>query len=223
MNVSIATSTVADGSMLTASDPANTTIIDNRARWLTSQGIAMNDATRVKISYQTTDYCRYFEVTDSQKGDGMFDEGTTAADALVTRFSHHALFLPLADCVGAAIYDPAMHILMLSHLGRHSLEQNGGLESVNYLVNRYGCDASRLKVWLTPAPGRKNYPLFAFDNRAFKDVVLSQLRAAGIRADNISDDSSDTTTDLRYFSHSQYLKGNRPEDGRYAIVASMGD
>ncbi len=183
----------------------------------------MHDSTRVKIGYESTNYCRYEEVTSSQKGDGMFDGSMVAADALVTRVPHHTLFLPLADCVGAVIYDPIQHILMLSHLGRHSLEQNGGFESVNFLVNHYRCNPGTLKAWLTPAPGQANYPLFAFGNRAFKDVVTDQLLSAGILTKNITDDSTDTTTDGRYFSHSEFLKGNRPEDGRYAVIASMTD
>ncbi len=221
MNVSIALSTVVDGNMLNASDPTNKLVVQNRTRWLASRDIAMHDATRVKISYESTDYCRYKEVTSLQKGEGMFDGNTIAADALITRLSHHALFLPLADCVGAVIYDPIQHILMLSHLGRHSLEQNGGFESVNFLVNHYGCDPEILTIWLTPAPGQANYPLFAFSNRAFKDVVTDQLVSAGILAKNINDDSTDTTTDENYFSHSEFLKGNRSEDGRYAVVTSM--
>lgn len=221
MNLLVALSTVADGNMLIAANQSNAKIVQNRTTWLASKNITIADTTRVRIVYEGNDYCRYREVTASQKGAGMFDGTATAADALVTRLPNHALFLPVADCVGAAIYDPTNQVLMLSHLGRHSLEQNGGYESIMFLVNHYGCDPTKLSVWLTPAPGREKYPLFAFDNRSMKDVTLAQLKSAGVLTENITDDPTDTTTDNRYFSHSEFLQGNQSEDGRYAIVAVM--
>jgi copper oxidase (laccase) domain-containing protein len=222
MNILIAISTIADGNMAIRQDNANKDeVLKNRSAFLQSQNIAMHNTTCVKVDYKGDDYCRYQEVTKMQKSNGMFDNETMAADALVTRESQQALFLPLADCVGAVIFDPNKQILMVSHLGRHSLEQNGGHKSVRFLVDNYNCDPSELLVWLTPAPGKENYPLFLFDNRAFKDVVFEQLQSAGILTKNITDDPTDTTKDLRYFSHSEFLKRNRLEDGRYAIVAMM--
>ncbi|MBC7868867.1 polyphenol oxidase family protein [Candidatus Saccharibacteria bacterium] len=221
MSEVIALSTVADGTMSITSDPTSKVVIQNRIKFLASVGITMQNTTRVKVVYEGEDYCRYKEVNPSQKGDGMLDGNIVTADGLVTCTRNHALFLPLADCVGVVIYDPTHHIMMLSHLGRHSLEQNGGYKSVMFLVNNYGCDPTKLFVWLTPAPGQEKYPLFAFNNRAFKEVVFEQLHAAGINDDNITNDPTDTTKDERYFSHSEFLQGNRSQDGRYAVVAMM--
>ncbi len=221
MNELIALSTIADGTMLIANDQTNEAVIQNRVRFLASQNITMHGTTRVRVVYEGDDYCRYKEITTSQKGDGMFDSHVITADALVTRNYNHALFLPLADCVGAVIYDQTHHILMLSHLGRHSLEQNGAYKSVMFLAHHYDCDPAELLIWLTPAPGQEKYPLFAFNNRAFKDVVFEQLHSAGIDDKHITDDPTDTTKDVRYFSHSEFLRGKRAEDGRYAVMAIM--
>lgn len=223
MSITVVTSTVADGSMLISSDQTNVAVIQNRLHFLASQNIAMNQTTRVRVVYEGSDYCRYLEVSATQDGAGMTDSDVTTADALITRDSRHALFLPLADCIGAVIYDPIGHILMLSHLGRHSLEQNGGYRSVTYLQQQYACDAATLRVWLTPSAGKASYPMHMFDNRSLKEVAISQLVSAGILVDNITDDPTDTTTDKRYFSHSEFLKGNRLENGRHAIVAVMTD
>ncbi|MBC7943323.1 polyphenol oxidase family protein [Candidatus Saccharibacteria bacterium] len=213
---------MSDGNMAMSQDLADKkSILQNRSIFLTANDIAIQDTTRVKIVYEGDDYLRYHEVTSEQKGGGMFNGDIVTADALVTREPGQALFLPLADCVGAVIFDPNKQILMLSHIGRHSLEQNGGHESVKFLVDHYGCNPNELSVWLTPAPGKERYPLFAFDNRSFKDIVFEQLQSAGISTKNIVDNPTDTTKDARYFSHSEFLKGNRPEDGRYAIVAVM--
>lgn len=212
MNLIVATSTIADGDM---------TAIQNRTTFLEANNINIRDTTRVNTIYEGNNYLRYHEVDNSQKGSGMFDDNVIIADALITRESGHALFLQLADCIGAAIFDPNKKVLMLSHLGRHAIEQNGGYESIKFLINNYDCNPADLRIWLTPAAGKENYPLFAFNNRSMKDVLFEQLQTAGISLDNIYDNPADTTKDLNYFSHSQFLQGNRPTDGRYAIVAMM--
>jgi len=73
-----------------------------------------------------------------------------------------------------------------------------------------------LRIWLSPAAGAKNYPLYKFANQSLREVNISQFVAASVRAENIGGDDIDTTTDENYFSHSQ---GDR--DQRFAIVAKM--
>lgn len=215
-------STVSDGNMAVQQNQANKAeVIGNRSAFLAKLDIKMQDCTRVTTTYGGDDFLRYAEVNASNKGEGMFDGNVLEADALVTLRPNHGLFLPLADCVGAIIFDPTKHILMLSHIGRHSLEQFGAKESVKFLVDKYDCRPEELLVWLTPAPGLEKYPLYVFDNRSFKDVVFEQLRSAGIKADNINDDPTDTTGDHRYYSHSEFLAGRQADDGRYAVVAIM--
>lgn len=222
MNLVYAVSTVSDGNMAVRQDQTNRAeVIENRSAFLAKLDIKMQNCTRVTTTYGGENYLRYFEVDESNKNEGMFDGKVLIADALVTRQTGHALFLPLADCVGAIIFDPTKQILMLSHIGRHSLEQFGGRKSVEFLINKYDCRSEDLLVWLTPAPGPEKYPLFAFDNRSFKDVVFEQLQSAGITISNITDDPVDTTNDARYYSHSEFLAGRQDDDGRYAIVAMM--
>ena len=223
MSIVFAVSTTADGSMLTRGDESNQTIINNRIAFLDRHKITIDQTTRVHVVYEGDNYCRYTEVSDDQKGDGMFGSNVVTADALITRSSNHALFLPLADCVGVAIYDPKNHILMVSHLGRHSIEQNGGQVSVDYLVNHYKCNPSDLKVFVSPAAGGDSYPLFSFGGRSLKDVLFEQLKLAGVKTSNITDNQADTALDNNYFSHSQYLAGVRDNDGRFALVAMMRD
>jgi copper oxidase (laccase) domain-containing protein len=142
-------------------------------------------------------------------------------DALMTTQPGIALFLPLADCVGAILYDPTKKVLMVSHLGRHNIEQQGALKSVEYMKDNAGVEPNNLKVWLSPSAGKENYPLFAFDNKSQQDVVLEQLKEAGVSAANIETANVDTTTSEDYFSHSQYLKDNSKPNGRFAIVAML--
>jgi len=221
MNVLVAISTVADGNMLLPEDRSDIRVIDNRKSFLAKNGIDIKQTTRVNIIHEGDNYLRYYELVEEHKGDGMEYDGIVTADALVTRLPNHALFLPIADCIGAVFFDPDKNILMLSHLGRRSLEQNGGFESVKFLVDHYGCDPNNLKVWLTPAPGPDVYPLYQFDNRSLKNVLYQQMQSAGILEKNVVDNPADTSKDMNYYSHSEFIKGNRTEDGRYAVVAMM--
>lgn len=220
MNVFVAISKVFDGNMLNPDNDSDQQVAANRASFLAKNGIDIKQTTRVGIKYDSDNYRRYYEVTEKHMGQGMAEE-IVPADALITRLPNHALFLPVADCVGAVVFDPINNVLMLAHLGRHSLEQFGGRESVRFMSDHFGCDPKDLQVWLTPAPGPDVYPLYAFSNRSIKNVVFEQLQSAGINSENIDDNPADTSKDPDYFSHSEFLKGNRPTDGRYAIVAMM--
>jgi hypothetical protein len=226
----VALSMVKDGSMLARHDPLDEDVIKNREAFLTKNSISMDQATRVNVdTYQRaekqheTNWTRYYAVSTNERGDGMRDDNKPVADALVTRENNHALFLGIADCVGAVIYDPTRRVLMLTHLGRHSLEQHGGEKSIQYLVDNYNCNPSDLKVWLTPAPNKEVFPIWALDNKGMKEATFEQLAAAGIVFENIIDNPADSATDLNYYSYSEFLKGHRTEDGDVGMVAMMRD
>lgn len=223
MKAFVATSFVNDGSMKDRTDPINPTVILNRSAWLKRQGIDTNDAVRVRVSYDEpeNDYCRYREVGEADKGAGMYDDATEPSDALVTTTPGVALFLPIADCVATTFYDEIHGVLMLSHLGRFSLEQNGGAKSVNYLQEQYNVDPAVLQVWLSATVNKEAYPIFKLDNKGMKEALYEQLLSVGILKKNIIDNTDDTATDSRYFSYSEFLKGNKNEDGTYAMVSVM--
>ncbi len=220
MKLDVYTSVVDDGSMKSP-DQNCATVLPVRSAFLHRQGVSPEETTLIQVVYESDDFCRYQTLTESDKGDGITRAPTIAADALVVTEPGHALFLPLADCVGAVIHDPTNDILMLSHLGRHNLEQHGGVNCIKYLIDEHGSNPKDLTVRLSPAAGKENYPLYSFDNRSLHDVATEQLIAAGVVPENITAPPIDTTTDENYFSHSQFLKGNRETDGRFAVVACM--
>lgn len=209
--------------MLLKSDKSNPDVILNRQKFLEKNGIDINQTTRVSTIYEGDDYCRYTAVGAEQMGAGMFDGKIDTSDALITIDMEHALFLPIADCIGAVIFDSSKNILMLSHLGRHMLEQNGGYKSVKFLVDNYNVSPADLWVWLSPAPGSDSYPMYKFNNRSLKKVAFEQLKSAGVLLDNITDNTADTSKDSDYFSHSEFLKGSRSNDGDFAMVAMITD
>jgi copper oxidase (laccase) domain-containing protein len=228
--VSVFISTAKDGSIYDRHEPTNPRIINNRERYLRDHEIPFLQTTRVNpdMLERATgecdiDYCQYIEVSEADKGKGMVDNDVFVADALITAQTDHPLMLPVADCVGAVFYDNKHHILMVSHLGRHSLEQEGGKKCVHYLTKHYHSDPAQLEVWLTPAPSKEAYPIWALDNKGMKEVTFEQLLGAGVLKENITDSPIDTDKDPNYFSYSEFLKGNRDEDGDYMIVAVMDD
>jgi copper oxidase (laccase) domain-containing protein len=201
----------------------DTQTLQNRLAFFQKVGIDPNDATLVQVSYaDPNDFARYQIVVDDHKGEGILDaESDTIADALVTTAPGHALFLPLADCVGVILYDTDKHILMVSHVGRHSAEVNGAMKSVQYLKDNFATNPKDIKVWLSPAVGKATYPIHAKAGKGLHEVIREQLNEANVLATNIEASPVDTAQSDDYFSHSQFILGERDLDGRFAIVAQM--
>ena len=220
MSVRVSTSTIIDGSMKSP-DRNYATILPIRAAFLQKNAIDPIDTTLVQVTYETANFCRFQTLTSHDKGDGIVQDATIAADALVVTEPGHALLLPLADCIGAVIHDPTKNVLMVSHLGRHNLEQFGGTKCIDYLVENHAVNPKNLTVWLSPAAGKNSYPLYSFDNRSLHDVATEQLVSAGIVNENITMSPIDSAADPNYFSHSQFLQHNRDSDGRFAVVAVL--
>jgi len=223
MAVVIINSTLLDGSMQSIHSGNLAQANQSRTDFLNKNGIQPEATTLVRLKYEGDDYCRYATIDDTFKGDGIVRESTVVNDALVVTRPQHALFLPLADCIGAVLHDPVKNILMVSHLGRHNLEQYGGTRSVEFLQEHHGVNPQDVTIWLSPAAGKSSYPLFEFNNRSLHEVAMEQFIRAGIRAENIDISPIDSSQDANYYSHSQFLKGRRDNDGRFAVVAFMTD
>lgn len=219
-----AVSSIKDGNMKKYNMPETVTknADANRIAFLAHLDIQIEQSVLVNMSYDRDDFTRYTTVEPSDCGGGMVDDKRiVVSDALMTTQPDTALFLPLADCVGAILYDPQKKVLMVSHLGRHNIEQNGAYESVQYMKENANIKPSNLQVWLSPSAGGKNYPLHAFDNKSQQQVAMEQLLEAGVTPGNIEASPVDTTLDKNYFSHSEFLKDDSQPQGRFAIVAMI--
>lgn len=197
-------------------------VLESRRLFLQANGFDSDRTVVVQLDYNTNSFCTY-RVVDDQS----ISRGTTmpafAADGLATKTKKLGLFLPLADCNGVVLHDPVTESLMLTHLGRHNLEQRGGFFSVKFMQQQFGTNPTDLRAYFSPYAGGAHYPLYAFDNKSIGEVSADQLSEAGVLRRNIRDHQIDTTTDQNYFSHSQYKKGRRPTDGRFAIAAMLTD
>jgi copper oxidase (laccase) domain-containing protein len=197
--------------------------LENRRQFFKAAGIDLDCATLVQVTYDDAEhFARYKIVTEDQKALGMHEPvSDLVADALVTTTPEHALFLPLADCAGVVLYDTEKQILMVSHVGRHSAEIEGARKSVQYLVEQFDTDPGNIQAWVGPAVGKATYPLHNLNGLSLHEVIHEQLRVAGVTEQNIETSKVDTAHDENYFSHSKFLTGERPFDGRFAIVAMM--
>ena len=194
----------------------------NRRAFLGRASIHPEQTTLVAVTYETDDFAKYRVAAHHDRSAGMESaEQVAHADALAVDQPDHALFLPLADCVGAILYDPVRRALMVSHLGRHSVEVRGGTKSVEYLQKTFQSDPGDVLVWLSPAVGSATYPLRAFGGKGLHEVIVQQLTEAGVAAVNIEVSQVNTAQSEHYFSHSEFLKGTQTEPGRFAIVAMM--
>lgn len=221
--IAAAVSSVDDGNMKKKGMPIELQkkVDSNRQKFLLPIDVDLEQAVLVKLTYDKDDFTVYETVTAEDRGKGIVRDEGPFADALATCDKNVALFLPIADCVGAIIYDPKKEVIMVSHLGRHSTEQFGGTKSIQYLVRQFGCDPADILVWFSPSPSADSYPLFKFENRSLHEVNKEHFEAAGVKPENIEVCSTDTSSDTNYFSYSEFIKGNREADGRFAVVAML--
>lgn len=219
--VIVALSSRADGNMKFGIDDDVQTA-RNRQVFLESIGIDSHHTTLVGITYTTDDFTKYRTVGKEDQGAGILQiSDAEPVDALATDQRGHALFLPLADCIGAVLYDPEHHTLMISHLGRHSVEAQGTKKSIAYLSEHFDTNPARLQVWLSPGVGKASYPLHNLGGKSLREAITEELLQSGVVEANIEGEDIDTAQSDDYFSHSEFLKGNKTEAGRFAIVAMM--
>ncbi len=233
-DIVVAVSEVGDGSMKLGGAQSSETparlqaqreVVANRRAFLQHAGCDPALAVRVHITYDRTDFCQYRVVGGDNVGAGIGDgsgcDVTEASDALATTTPGQALLLPVADCMPLVAYDPEHRAVVLSHLGRHSVEQHGGTRTIAWMHETFGSDPAQLVAWLGPSPNGEVYPLYACGDRDFDTEVTAQLQQAGLSALSILHSRIDTATDPRFFSHSEFLAGRRREDGRYAIAVAL--
>ena len=229
----VAVSSKDDGTMLNRIRGRHVAeVLDNRWRFCDQIGVNYDEVVYHVISYdqgQTFDAIADVTEADTTRhnSEGIF------ADALYTEAVGVGLFLPVADCIATAIYDPKRRALMLVHLGRHSTVAQLMSRAVRYFVER-GSRAKDLQIWMSPSITQKNYLMDYFNHandtnwrnfcRQTADGIYLDMQGfnrslavqAGVPGDNIFISPIDTADDPNYFSHSAGDTG-----GRFAVLAEM--
>ncbi len=218
-HITVGYSSVDDGDLSSrgsAQEKTRTKI--NRSNLLKKLGIMSDRVACIQTTYGG-DHTRYKVVTSNDQdliGTMPYD-----SDSLATRTSGVVLFLTLADCIGAIIYDPVHNALMIAHLGRQATEQHGASKSIEFMTASFGSRPSDLIIWMGPAAGSANYPLFSFENQSLHQVNRQHFIDASVDPAKITTSPIDTTNDTNYFSHSEFLKDRRSIDGLHAAVAML--
>lgn len=213
-DIFLSLSDISDGNMKNPKleNWTNKEILLNREKFLEKSKIDPNNTALIAVNYSKENFKKYYYINSSGKFTINHEvKDIPSSDGLATMSPMLGIFLPLADCLGAVMYDETLKILMMVHAGRHNLEQDGLFDAVEFL-KKYGAEPKNIKAWLSPSAGEDNYPLKKMGNKSLVQVAKEQLNKAGVN--NISSTDYDTTTDDNYYSHSQ-----GDVDKRFAILA----
>lgn len=231
-NVIVGCSSIDDGSMLNRAVGAHAPdAVANRMKFCEKLGI---DYANTVFQYIVYGDKRAYDLI-CEVDDGATTKYSTemVADALVTRATGVALFLPVADCIATVLYDPGTQTLALLHLGRHSTVAELLGRVIRKMVNE-GADAAEIVVWMSPSAQMSHYVMEWFDRAdepAWRDFCREKAdgyhldlqgfnqRACldnGLAPENIHISPINTVTDPNYFSHSA-----GDVSGRVGVVAMM--
>lgn len=164
---------------------------------------------------------------DGKSPDGISEVG---ADALITRLENTLLVLKAADCIPLVFYVPGQGVLALAHVGTSGAK----LHLPRKMVDKLNEPAENLHVYVGPHVSQKSYR-FPDKNMSDKELdstwdkyfteesdglhinllgyVMDELKASGVKAENIEINEVDTGADTDYFSHRRHKITGEP-DGR---------
>jgi YfiH family protein len=211
-------------------------VLANRRKFLLKTGIDLGQCATVRLKHED----RIFTVTENNAGAGMRDlESAPEADALITKEMGIGLFLMVADCAPALVYDPVKSVLALVHLGWRGVEEHLIQKVIMRMVRDYGSKIEDMEILIGPAiqkesykfevPPQKEFP--GWESYIFKDsdnlyhvdflsYIKDQLLELKIKEGQFSVSSIDTFSSNEYFSHRRSeLTGEK--EGRFAVVAVM--
>ena len=242
--VAVAVSSKQDGQMQRGKAESNEEVNKNRQRFLKQSGIKNSTIALVNIRYGN-DYSYDVITTIASKEDidNLGRLTRSASDCIMTNQPNVTLFLPIADCVATAIYDPVNNVAALAHLGRHSSVAKLASKVVKQMNDQFQSKPEDLIVWMAPSIRPPHYAIARADfaendtdwgNYCTKikngySLDLSGYNrqlfiAAGVPAHQIIMSDVNTATDKNYWSHfTAVTKNNLPEPPRFAVAAMISD
>ncbi|MCL2085404.1 laccase domain-containing protein [Candidatus Saccharibacteria bacterium] len=215
-NVRIVLTDKSDGNMRAIETSDADEVARNQNALLDSLDLSPSQVARILSTYDTDNFIEYIKLDSVGPYDIPNAESMPRSDGILTPTKDLGMFLPLADCLGIVLFDPAHSALMTVHSGRHNLEQYGAQKAVEFMRQEIGSDPKSILAWFSPSAGKHNYPMYKFNNHSLEEVALEQLARSGVPENNVILSSVDTTTNDSYFSHSS---GDHSK--RFAILALM--
>lgn len=191
-------------------------ITENQKRLCGS--INLSEAARIMTVYgERNVFTEYKEITKENLANYSVNNAETeilVSDGLVTRMPEVGLLLPLADCLGAVIFDEEHGVVGLLHAGRQNIEQDGPKKFIEYLRDNFGSKPEKLRIFCSPYA--LNYRIMALGGKSIQEAAMGQFASAGILPENIIDPKVDTVSDENFPSNSS---GDSTK--RFAIVVKM--
>jgi len=159
------------------------------------------------------------------------------ADALITSKSDNLLTLRAADCIPLVFYVPGEKFLALAHVGT----SGAALHLPSKLVKAAGYPPERIHCYVGPHISQKSYRFVDKDLSDKKldmswniyithepdgihinllGYVIDELKANGVKDENIKIDEVDTGSDPKYFSHRRHKLTGEP-NGRNCFAAQL--
>ena len=173
---------------------------------------------RVRTTYDVrNEYTDYKEITEENLKEYTIlnsEKDIPVTDGLVTKCHGVGMLLPLADCLGAVVFDERQKIFGVLHAGRHNIEQYGPRKYIEFLKENYECKPEDIKIYCSPYA--VNYQIDILQGMTMSEAAMKQFLEAGVLPENVIDDRINTVTDENYPSNSA---GDL--DKRFAIVAKL--
>ena len=214
--VEVGISEITDGGMRFFGEGDESEIIKNQKKL--GELIGLEIVARIRTIYAgRNDYTEYDEITKENLSKFLIDNPENeipVSDGLVTKEPEIGLLLPLADCLGAVVFDEKKGIVGLLHAGRQNIEQEGPRKFMEYLVKTFGSRAEDIKLFFSPYA--LNYQILKLDNKSMEEASYEQFIGMGILPENIIDHKIDNVSDDRFPSNSG---GDATK--RFAIVVKM--
>jgi copper oxidase (laccase) domain-containing protein len=151
----------------------------------------------------------------------------TEADAIITHQPFTLLTLRAADCIPLAFYAPGRQVLALAHVGTSGAK----LHLPAKVLRKLEMPSDKLHVYVGPHVSQKSYR-FPDKDISEKDLgqswdkyvsveddgwhidllryVVDELKAAGVKPENILVSDVDTGSDPDYFSHRRHKITGEP-------------
>ena len=213
--IEILISEISDGNMRFFGEGDELRVIENQKKL--GAKVGLNKIVRIRTIYgERKDFTEYQEITESNFAEYNIEnpeERILVSDGLVTECADVGILLPLADCLGAVVFDEKQEIVGLLHAGRHNVEQDGPRKFIEFFVERFGSDVKNLKIYFSPHA--VNYQISKL-NKTLSEAAKEQFVGAGVFAENIVDPKIDTVSNENFPSHS-----SGDVDNRFAIVVRL--
>lgn len=160
-------------------------------------------------------------------------------DAIVTKLTDYYFYLGFADCIPMVAYDDKNNILGFAHLGWKNICGRLQKKVLDLMVNKYNSNIDNIKVFFGPSILKESYAfpqpaqlempewekyIFKKDDLYHIDLqkyIIDDLISLGVKESNICENTINTATDKRFYSHFRSQHNMEEMEGRFIFGTSI--